>query len=107
MMFAFNVYAASPPHSVWLPSKRVAANLGVNVVGFWHMSGPLTPHLDMLRSMPNSKRQRHIASSQPMKVNIFLLIGFASRTVHAPAYACGMRARSSDTQTVRETHKYS
>ena len=79
--------------------------MGVNVVGFWHMSAP--PHLDMLRSMPNSKRQRHIASSQPMKVNIFLLIGFASRTVHAPVYACGMRARSSDTQTVRQTHTYS
>ena len=66
-------YTVSEPHSVWRPFHTfVKVAKAVNVLGFWHMSGPLTPHLDMLRSMPNSKRQRHIASSQPMKVNIFL-----------------------------------
>ena len=56
-----NVCDASAPHSACLPSSCVKVAKGVNVVGSWHMSGP--PHLEMLRSMPNSKRQRHIADS--------------------------------------------
>ena len=52
---------ANSLHSSWLPPLCVKVAKGVNVVGSWHMSGP--PHLEMLRSMPNSKRQRHIASS--------------------------------------------
>jgi len=100
----------SEPHSVWKPSVwRVKVAQGVNVVGFWHMSGPLTPHLDMLRSMSNSKRQRHIASSQPMKVNIFLPADWVCKQDSAcPSvrvrYAC---SELRHVNGVRETHTYS